>query len=93
MGQPPSAVRVEHILKQQGATMSLMVLGVDHRSAPISVRGKFAFPGEWHGRGLGALKASFPDTEFVLLSTCNRVEVYAATESAPPEVNELSRTI
>jgi glutamyl-tRNA reductase len=70
--------------------MSLMVLGVDHRSAPTSVRENLAFPGECHGRGLGALQASFPDTEFVLLSTCNRVEVYAAGEPAPPRVRELS---
>src|SRR5260370_21159449 len=70
--------------------MNLMVLGVDHRSAPTSVRENLAFPGECHGRGLGALKANFPETEFVLLSTCNRVEVYAAAESAPPEVDELS---
>ena len=70
--------------------MSLMVLGLDHRSAPTSVRERLAFPGECHGRGLGALEASFPDTEFVLISTCNRVEVYAAAESAPPEADELS---
>jgi glutamyl-tRNA reductase len=90
MGQPQWAVGVKHFLNQQDATMSLMVLGVDHRSAPTSVRESLAFPGECHGRGLGALKASFPDTEFVLLSTCNRVEVYAAAESAPPQVDELS---
>jgi len=70
--------------------MSLMVLGVDHRSTPTSVREILAFPGECHSRGLAALKASFPDTEFVLLSTCNRVEVYAAAEPAPPEVDELA---
>src|SRR5580704_11936888 len=70
--------------------MSLIVLGVDHRSAPTSVRENLAFAGECHGRGLGALEASFPGTEFVLLSTCNRVEVYAAAEPAPPRVRELS---
>ena len=70
--------------------MSLMVLGVDHRSTRTSVRESLAFPGACHGRGLAALKASFPDTEFVLLSTCNRVEIYAAAASAPPEVNDLS---
>src|SRR5437763_5914099 len=70
--------------------MRLMVLGVDHRSAPTSVRENLAFAGACHARGLGALEAGFPDTEFVLLSTCNRVEVYAAAESAPPEVDELS---
>src|SRR5437763_9545837 len=74
---------------QEEATMSLMVLGVDHRSAPTSVRESLAFAGECHGRRLGALNASFPDTEFVLLSTCNRVEVYAAAEAEPPAADEL----
>ena len=58
--------------------MKLIVLGFDHRSAPTSVRESLAFTGECLGRGLCALKESFPGTEFVLLSTCNRVEVYAA---------------
>jgi glutamyl-tRNA reductase len=70
--------------------MRLMVLGVDHLSATTSVRESLAFPGECHGRGLDALKASFPDNEFVLLSTCNRVEVYAASESGLLDVDELS---
>src|SRR5450432_922694 len=69
--------------------MSLMVLGVDHRSAPTSVRETLAFPGECRDRGLRALKSSFPDAEFVLLSTCNRVEVYVAAAPAPPDVDEL----
>ena len=73
--------------------MSLMVLGVDHRSAPAPIRESLAFAGECHGRGLGALRASFPDTEFVLLSTCNRVEVYAAAESATPGFDELSSAL
>jgi glutamyl-tRNA reductase len=70
--------------------MSLMVLGVDHRSAPTSVREVLAFPGECHGQGLAALKASFPDTEFVLLSTCNRVEIYSAADATPPGVDALA---
>jgi len=69
--------------------MSLMVLGVDDRSAPTSVRENLAFPGECRDRALRALKSSFPDVEFVLLSTCNRVEVYVARAPSPPEIVEL----
>jgi glutamyl-tRNA reductase len=69
--------------------MNLIVLGVDHRSAPASVREKLAFSGECRDRGLRALKCSFPDAEFVLVSTCNRVEVYVAAASVPPVVDEL----
>ncbi len=69
--------------------MSLMVLGVDQRTAPTSVRENLAFPGECRERALRALKSSFPDVEFVLLSTGNRVEVYVARAPAPPKSDEL----
>jgi glutamyl-tRNA reductase len=69
--------------------MSLKVLGVDHRSAPASVRENLAFSGECRDRGLRALKSSFPGAEIVLLSTCNRVEVYMAAAPKPPRLGEL----
>ena len=57
---------------------SLLVLGVDHHSAPASVRELLAFDGSKLSDGLALLKADFPDREFAILSTCNRVEVYSA---------------
>lgn len=60
--------------------MRLLVLGVDHRSAPASIREAVAFDGPKSAEGLDALKRTFPGTEFVVLSTCNRVEVYAASD-------------
>jgi glutamyl-tRNA reductase len=65
--------------------MRMLALGVDHRSAPTSVREALAFEGERRQRGVDALKAYAPDVEFVLLSTCNRVELYAAAEASPPD--------
>ncbi|MBX6313826.1 MAG: glutamyl-tRNA reductase, partial [Isosphaeraceae bacterium] len=62
--------------------MKLLALGVDYRSAPTSVREALAFDGPRRDEGLDALKAAFPGVEFAILSTCNRVEVYAAAE--PP---------
>ena len=59
-------------------SVSLLALGVDHRSAPASVREALAFDGDKLGAGLDALSSAFPGNEFVILSTCNRVEVYAA---------------
>ncbi|HMB05088.1 MAG TPA: glutamyl-tRNA reductase [Isosphaeraceae bacterium] len=61
--------------------MRLLALGVDHRSAPAVIREALAFDGRKAGDGLDALARSFPDSEFVILSTCNRVEVYAAGEA------------
>src|SRR4051794_22058495 len=68
----------------------MLALGVDHRSAPTAVREALAFDGERLRRGLEALKAEAPGAEFVLLSTCNRVELYAAAEADPPDEEALA---
>ncbi len=62
--------------------MKLLALGVDHRRAPTTVREALAFEGARRDAGLDALTAAFPGSEFVVLSTCNRVELYAAGASA-----------
>jgi Glutamyl-tRNAGlu reductase, N-terminal domain len=62
-------------------------LGVDHRSSTTSVPEAPAFEGERRRCGLDALKAEAPDFEFILLSTCNRVDLYAAAETAPPDLD------
>ncbi len=70
--------------------MKLLALGVDHRRAPTSVREALAFEGARRDEGLDALAKAFPGGEFVVLSTCNRVEVYAAgTGSAVPTTGDL----
>lgn len=70
--------------------MKLLALGVDHRRAPTSVREALAFEGARRDEGLDALARAFPGVEFVVLSTCNRVEVYAAgTGPAMPTTGAL----
>src|SRR3954470_17465284 len=71
----------------------MLALGVDHRSAPTSVRETLAFEGERLRRGLDALKDNAPDAEFVVLSTCNRVELYAAAEADPPDAGALAASL
>src|SRR4051794_38939675 len=71
----------------------MLALGVDHRSAPTAVREALAFDGERLRRGLDALKADAPDAEFVLLSTCNRVELYTAAEAGPPDAEALAASL
>jgi glutamyl-tRNA reductase len=71
----------------------IIVLGVDHRSAPTAVREALAFEGERLRRGLDALKDSAPDAEFALLSTCNRVELYAAAAAAVPDREALAASL
>jgi glutamyl-tRNA reductase len=57
----------------------LLAIGVDYRSAPASVREALAFDGVKSAAGLDAFAQIFPATECVILSTCNRVEIYLAT--------------
>ena len=58
--------------------MKLLALGVDHRSAPAAVREAIAFDDAKYGKALGFFAREFPGNEFVILSTCNRVELYVA---------------
>lgn len=58
--------------------MQIILVGINHKTASVDVRQQLAFDTPLVGRALRQLKADFPDGEFVLLSTCNRVECYAA---------------
>jgi glutamyl-tRNA reductase len=57
----------------------LLALGVDYRSAPASVREALAFDGTKFEAGLDLVTRTFPGNECVILSTCNRVELYIAS--------------
>jgi glutamyl-tRNA reductase len=58
--------------------MSLLVVGVSHHTAPVDLLEAVAVPAEATAAMLDALVAQPHVREAVVLSTCNRVEVYAA---------------
>ncbi len=60
--------------------MKLQMLGCSHRHSSVAVREMLAFSPVQAGAALDDLRARFPGAEAVLLSTCNRVEVYTASE-------------
>ena len=62
--------------------MKVQVVGCSHHGTSISVRERLAFSPEQACAALDHWRREFPKVEAVLLSTCNRVEVYAATEDA-----------
>ena len=66
--------------------MKLQVVGVSHHDAPISVRERLAFSNGQARAALARWREEFSDCEIVLLSTCNRTELYAAAE-AESELN------
>ena len=56
--------------------MSLIVCGINHKTAPLSVRERFAFSESCVPGMISDLLAENAMNEAVLLSTCNRTEVY-----------------
>ena len=61
--------------------MSVWALGLNHTTAPLDLRGRFAFAIEQIGPVLDGLRQSFgSQTEATILSTCNRTEIYCASQ-------------
>ncbi|MGH8929272.1 MAG: glutamyl-tRNA reductase [Egibacteraceae bacterium] len=58
--------------------MSVLVLGLSHKTAPVGLLERVAVPAERLGKALASLLRRDHVTEAVVLSTCNRVEVYAS---------------
>jgi glutamyl-tRNA reductase len=63
--------------------MSLIVIGLSHHSSPVELRERFAFAEARVPSALQMLRDSGVADEAVILSTCNRVEIYAATSLEP----------
>jgi glutamyl-tRNA reductase len=60
--------------------MKLQMVGCSHHHASLDVLERVAFTPEQVRGALAAFRDEFPDAEAVLLSTCNRVELYTATD-------------
>lgn len=64
--------------------MHIVVVGLSHKTAPVEIRERLAVPESRLGEALTRL-CSYPGIkEGMLLSTCNRVEVYAVVEDLEP---------
>lgn len=55
----------------------IVVLGLSHRTAPPEARDRHAFPPERMTEALGALRDYSAVREAIIVSTCNRLEIYA----------------
>ena len=61
--------------------MAVWALGINHTTAPLDLRGRFAFAVDQVEPTLRGLRASFSrQPEATLVSTCNRTEIYCAGE-------------
>jgi glutamyl-tRNA reductase len=57
--------------------MSLLVVGINHKSAPLAIRERVNFAPEQMEEALAAALAAAQLDEAVILSTCNRTEIFA----------------
>jgi glutamyl-tRNA reductase len=61
--------------------MSVWALGINHQTAPLDLRGRFAFALDQIPATLQGLRRALQQTpEAAILSTCNRTEIYCAGE-------------
>ncbi|MFJ4842594.1 glutamyl-tRNA reductase [Streptomyces sp. NPDC088746] len=70
--------------------MSLLVVGLSHRSAPVSVLERASLAAEAQTKLLQDTLAAEPATEAAVLATCNRIELYADVDKFHAGVAELS---
>ncbi|NUR04784.1 MAG: glutamyl-tRNA reductase [Streptomyces sp.] len=70
--------------------MSLLVVGLSHRSAPVSVLERAALSADAQVKLVQDTIAAEPATEAAVLATCNRIELYADVDKFHAGVAELS---
>jgi glutamyl-tRNA reductase len=69
--------------------MQLLTVGLNHTTAPVSLREKVAFPADQIGKAVASARTWFGRTdargfadEAAILSTCNRTELYVASHAS-----------
>lgn len=66
--------------------MAVWALGINHKTAPLDLRGRLAYAADQLPAALCALRNALPGRpEAALVSTCNRTELYCAADSAAPD--------
>ena len=69
--------------------MHIVVVGINHRSAPIDIRERLAFSREGLPQVLEQLRLDVGVPEATVLSTCNRVEIYSAVAELDGTIDRL----
>ncbi len=69
--------------------MKILVTGLNHKTAPVEVRERLAFDGPKLEEGLRELLRLKNVEEGLIISTCNRVELYTHVKEIEPAVEEI----
>src|SRR5689334_16120195 len=69
--------------------MAILLVGLNHRTAPVELREQLAFSREGVSTALLLFRNQFPTAEAAILSTCNRVEILVASDSDKPTTNDI----
>lgn len=73
--------------------MNLTMLGINFRTAPIGLRETVSFASSEIPSALQRIAGRLPESELVLVSTCNRTELYVAGEDVSGRKNELVKAL
>ncbi|WP_026917403.1 glutamyl-tRNA reductase [Gordonia shandongensis] len=73
--------------------MSVLLFGVSHRSAPVSVLERLAVADDQRGKLIDDLLSTRTVSEAMMVSTCNRVEIYAVVDAFHPALDAVGRVI
>lgn len=68
--------------------MTILVLGINHKTASVALREKVAFSEEKRQQALSQIEQSALADSAVILSTCNRTEVYFHNKAISPQDDE-----
>ena len=71
--------------------MTIRLLGVNHRTAPLELRERLAIAPELLGEAALALLGTPGVSEGMIVSTCNRVELVTSYEQTAPDVMDFLR--
>lgn len=73
--------------------MNILVIGLNHKTAGIEIREKVAFDGPKLGEAINILKNSPEVRENIILSTCNRVEIYAIVKDLNSGIEHIKKIL
>lgn len=73
--------------------MSIVVVGLNHKTAPVEVREKLSFPEATVSEALRKLMSYDGIKESLILSTCNRVEIYASVDDSAKGADRIKKFI